>query len=35
MNDVVPIVPRKVRKDKKNREHATVPNNKALVLVGA
>lgn len=35
MNDVVPIVPRKVRKDKKNREHATVPNNKALVLVSA
>ena len=34
MNDVVPITPRKVRKDKK-REHATVPNHKALVLVTA
>lgn len=32
MNDVVPITPRKARKDKK-REHATVPNHKALVLV--
>lgn len=34
MNDVVPITPRKVRKDKK-REYATVPNHKALVLVTA